>query len=303
MKKFIAFFALVGIITLLFVWKNQNGTYLLSGSYCDTPISYHLGSLDSRFNLTREEAITDLKEAASIWNQTQKKPIFAFEPETKGITVNLVYDARTALSNQVNSLEQQVDSDKNSLNPKVEEYKTRAATFDQKASALNAEIRKWNSQGGAPPDVYQQLKQQQSELQTEAAALNAMAVELNQSTRDYNSQVRNLNTTIDALNQSLSIKPEEGIYDGASNTIAIYFNNSRPELIHTMAHELGHARGMDHLNDLKSIMYSQSTENIVPTVADLDQLNEICRERSLAEIYWTQYINFARSLKARIVQN
>ncbi|MEK7605772.1 MAG: hypothetical protein AAB478_04620 [Patescibacteria group bacterium] len=301
MKKFIVFFALVGVTAFLFAFHTSNG-YLLSGSYCDTPISYHLGSLDDRFNLTREEAIADLKEAAGIWNQTQEKTIFEFEPTRKGVTINLVYDARTALSNQINSLEQKVDTDKNSLNPKVQEYKTRSAAFDQKAAALNAEIRKWNSQGGAPPDVYQGLKQQQSELQAEASALNAMAAELNQSTRDYNSQVRSLNSTIDALNQSLSIKPEEGLYDGATNTISIYFNNSHDELIHTMTHELGHARGMDHINDLKAIMYSQSTENIIPTVADLDQLNEICKERSLAEIYWTEYINFARSLKARILQ-
>lgn len=302
MKKFIAFFALVGITAFLFAFKNSQGEYLLSGSYCDSPITYHLGSLDSRFNLTREEALLDLKEAASIWNLTQEKTIFAYEPQTKGITVNLVYDARSALSNEVNNLEVQVDTDKNSLNPKVEEYKTRSATFDQKAETLNTQIHYWNAKGGAPADIYQELKQQQSELQTEAAALNKMAGELNQSTKDYNSQVRNLNTTIDALNQSLSIKPEEGIYDGATNTIAIYFNNSRPELIHTMAHELGHARGMDHVNDLKAIMYLQSTENIVPTAPDLDQLNAICRQRSLAEIYWTDYINFARSLKARIIQ-
>lgn len=295
MKKFLI---IVGLALLVFVSYHQIPTvrHLLSYSPCNTPLTYRIGSIDSRFQLTTDEVKQDAKEAADSWNSSMGKPIFMYHPEGK-VTINLIYDQRQQLSSQVNQLQEQLATNKTALDPQIQSYNQRSQAFDQKASALNQQIQYWNSQGGAPDGEYQKLIQEQKELQIEADQLNTLARSLNQSARDYNLQIGELNQTEKQLNQTLVTKPEEGLWNGYDNTIAIYFNNSRNELIHTLSHELGHARGLDHNSDPNSIMYPSSTEVISPSTADLADLTEVCKERSDLEMIIQGYTTFIHQLE------
>lgn len=297
MKKFLIIvgFALLVYLSYQYIPPVR---HLLSYSPCNTPITYKIGSIDSRFNLSTDEVIQATKEAAESWNSRSEKPIFAYDPDGK-VTINFIYDQRQKLSTQVNELQKQLTTNKSALDPQIKAYNQRSQAFDQKASALNQQIQYWNSQGGAPPDEYKKLTEEQKTLQIEADQLNNLARSLNQSARDYNSQIGELNQTEEQLNQTLITKPEEGLWNGNDNTISIYFNNSRNELIHTLSHELGHARGMDHNSDPNSIMYRSSTEVIYPSGSDLASLEEICKERSDFELILNGYINFIHQLQSR----
>ncbi|HYK08956.1 MAG TPA: matrixin family metalloprotease, partial [Candidatus Eisenbacteria bacterium] len=136
-------------------------------------------------------------------------------------------------------------------------------------------------EGGAPPDVYKSLIQQQKDLDSEGKALNAIAQQLNLSTHDYNADVSNLNSDIGKLNTVLSSKPEEGLYNGYDKTITIYITNSNAELIHTLAHEFGHALGMMHVEGESSIMYKYTSDSLDVTNNDLKELAYVCRQQSL----------------------
>ncbi len=297
MRKFILLlcFLLIGIFAYQ---KIPAVAQVLSYSPCDTPLTYKLGSIDTRFNLTRDEVLSDTKEAVEIWNNTLNKPIFTHSDEGK-ITINLIYDKRQELSTQINQLQKQLDTNKENLDPQIDEYKKRSSAFDQKAAALNQDISYWNSKGGAPEDEYNQLMSRQKDLRQEAQELNRIAGTLNQSAVNYNSQIGELNQTEDQLNQTLTLKPEEGLYNGNDDTISIYFNNSQNELIHTLAHELGHARGLDHNNNAESVMYPSSTEDITLSNEDLASLTEICKERSDIHLVIDGYANFIRSLQSK----
>lgn len=276
--------------------------HLLSYSPCAKPVTYKLGSIDNRFGLTQSDVLQDTKEAADIWNSAYGQPLFAYDPSAK-LTINFVYDQRQELSSQINQLEQKTDADKNSLDPQIDEFNERSQAFDQKAAKLDQEIDYWNSQGGAPEDVYQKLTQEQKDLKTEADQLNELGRRLKQSARDYNNQISQLNQTEDNLKNTLAVKPEEGLWNGNNDTISIYFNNTKAELIHTLAHELGHARGLDHNTNENSIMYPSSTEVISPSVTDLADLKEICRERSDFELIVQGYANLLHQLETRISPN
>lgn len=270
---------LIGGLFSLHVLKIINLRDLYYFSVCEKPLTYSIGKIDEQFHVTKNELQEATNEAATLWNTAMKKPIFRFDQEAK-LTVNLSYDTRTGLSTQINELESELDAKKDSIDPSITEYKKRLANYDQKLDSLNAEIQSWNDKGGAPPEVFERLNREQQELKTEAAVLQEMANNLNQSTEQFNQNVSELNQKVDNFNDALSTRPEEGVYDPAKDTITVYFNNDREELVRTLAHELGHARGLEHVNNKDSIMYYQTNHSNTLSSEDISEITSVCRERT-----------------------
>ncbi len=261
-----------------FIYLNTNSFFYWSA--CDKPIRYALGVVDERFNLSEDEFLSDTAGAASIWNNTLGKTLFLYDPQGE-LTINLVFDQRQSLTNDISQLENQIKTGKNSLDPQISEYEKLAEDFKKRISDLNARIDFWNSQGGAPKDEYEKLTKEQSGLKEEADRLNAMAKSLNLSTKEYNTKVGTLNQTVKSFNEVISQKPEEGLYRGKENSIDIYFNINNDELVHTLAHELGHAIGLDHNANSESIMYPYTTQVLVPSMDDAEQLKKICQKHTV----------------------
>ncbi len=255
----------------------------LTYSFCDQPILYRVDTVDPKFNLSRDEFMTDINQGVQIWNSAKDKNLFVYDPKGD-LSINLVYDERQSLTSQISQLEDKVKSDRQALNPQVSEYKRLSADFKQKLDDLNNQIEYWNSQGGAPPDEYQKLIKQQQDLQVEASTLNEMARSLDISADNYNTQVGALNKTINTFNSVLEERPEEGVFKGSENRIEIYFNISKSELIHTIAHELGHALGIRHVNNPAAIMYPKTSQKILLTDDDIAGLEDVCKRYSILEL-------------------
>ena len=284
MKKII----LLTIILVLLVVGFFNKTVLLADtnnilyqSPCATPKTFRIGTMDPRFNISKEELISDAQEAGSVWKY-QGMILMKYDPNSQ-MPINMVYDQRQYLDTQINNLNNQVTQQKNSLKPQITDYQQKVAAFKQQSDALNQQIQYWNSKGGASPDVYNNLIAQQKSLQQQATQLQQMADQLNQSTDQYNQQIQQLNQKVDNYNNVLVNKPEEGLYtrDGANEKIDIYFNNSRQELIHTLAHEMGHSLGLGHNSNPQSIMYPQTNLVITPSIDDENALAQICAKKSI----------------------
>lgn len=252
-------------------------------SFCDEPINYRIDTIDPRFNLSKEELLVDVSQSADIWNNTYGKNLFVYDPKGD-LSVNLIYDERQSLTNQINLLENQVDTGQQNLKPQISEFERLSKEFKQKVADLNRKIAGWNDKGGAPPDEYNKLISEQQNVQQEANRLNIMAQSLNRSSDEYNNQATELNQTISTYNSALSERPEEGIYKGVENRIEIYLYLNKPELIHTLAHEFGHALGIGHVNNPNAIMYAKTSQKVILTSEDVNELQDVCRERSILEL-------------------
>lgn len=267
----------------LFLYFNKNAQGYIKDyvfiSPCDTPIPFRIGSVDSHFGVSTDTFKTDVAKAARIWSNVYGKNLFEYDPEA-ALSVNLVYDGRQSLTNKVNQLEGELNSNQTNLKTQIENYQTQSQNFRKAVEDLNNKIDYWNSQGGAPQDVYQSLVNEQNQLKNEAAQLNQIAQKLNLSTGEYNNQVNQLNQTINTFNQALSKKPEEGLYDPQKNTIDIYFDTSQNEFIHTLSHELGHALGMNHVQDPQAIMNPYTNSYITPTQDDIHELERACQKQN-----------------------
>lgn len=288
MKKIIWIIIIVALLGVGY----QNRTVLAEGlqnvtfqSRCDSPIKYKIGTIDKRFTITPQEFRDNIETASALWGTAAGKELFVYDPEGP-LTISLQYDERQSLNTQINELDIKLDEQNKQLEPEIKAYEQRVGAFKQKAAQLNNEIDEWNTKGGAPMEVYEQLTRRQKELQQESRQLQAQAAELGQSTDAYNSEVQELSQTVDTYNEALRFKPEEGIYiqDQDGRRIIIYFYNTQTELVHTLAHELGHALGMDHLQNQEAIMFSRTNNAVVLTNDDLASLQEVCRKRSVVEI-------------------
>lgn len=259
---------------------------LFSRSVCDKSLGYRIGNIDERFNLTEEQLVSRLGEAEAIWENSSKRDLFAYE-STSALTINLVYDRRQSLHSEINQLTDTLEQGKGDFKAKKRDYEARAGDFEKRLGDFNSQVEYWNNKGGAPPEEYAQLIKIEEELRAEASRLNALAEELNISASEYNSQVGRLNSTIDEFNQALSRKPEEGLYDPETKTIEIFFVVNAKELVHTIAHELGHALELPHNQNPHSIMFPFSTEVTTASSDDIEAVNLLCKEKSILEILST----------------
>lgn len=244
---------------------------------CKNPLEYHIGPVDPRFNITSSSFLSDTYQAVAIWNKAYGDTLFVYNPQGD-LAVNLIYDVRQTLDTQINTLENTVQGGKGTLDQQISQYENLVADFKAKLNDFNSQVALWNSRGGAPPQIYDQLIREQKNLMQEADTLNSMARQLNQSTNDYNSQVETLNQTINQFNAALSVRPEEGSFDPKTDSINIYFTSNQAELIHTLAHEFGHALGLQHNSNSQSIMYANTVNTLTPTQDDLNALKSLCNK-------------------------
>ena len=282
MRKVFDLLLLLFFFLFLFWQKDKfisSYNYLLS-SPCDQPITYKIGELDPGYGLTQEKFLARTEEANQIWSKTVDKNLFAYKPDGK-ITINLIYSDTQSIADKLGSLQNNLKSGKQSLDSSIAEYKNLQADFQKKLQAFNAQVDNWNKLGGAPEEVFNQLKTQQDELKAEADKLNQMASQLNLSAQNYNLGVSQYKQSVQTFKQALNVNPEAGVYTGSLSQIDIYLTNSQKELVHTLAHEMGHALSLSHVDNPQAIMYPYSSEMIKPDSQESSQLQVYCNQKNI----------------------
>lgn len=270
------------IFGLLLIFSVVIFLALFRVSSCDRPTKYRIDIVDPKFNLDREQFVKDVDAASQIWSKVYGKNLFVYD--SKGdLSVNLVFDDRSQLKEEITQRENQVKTQESALKPKISDYENQVNAFKQKAADYNTKVNYWNSKGGAPADIYKELNLEQQSLKEQSDRLNALALSLNQTADNFNAQINVLNETVDTFNANLSLQPEEGIFDSKTNTINVYFNVDHFELIHTLAHEFGHALGVEHVTNKEAIMYTFTNQTVTPFPEDISGLQKVCQPKPLWE--------------------
>lgn len=288
--------AVIGIMTVAMVFGLF---YYFNPKPCVSPISYRIGTFDARFDISREDFLDSVQQAAEIWSKAAGKTLFVYDPKGK-VTIDLIYDERqqTTENNKVlqadieeigklaSLVKEQYEALENDLRSKKTEYEEALSRFDSASRSYENQVAYWNERGGAPSNEYQKLIVQKQELEATSSslerkrlALNAQVDQVNAFIQKYNLLARSANKTITTINSRAGQEFQEGTYDPNTRTMTIYEFSTNYKLLRILAHEFGHALSLDHNNNPSSIMYELNQSNTLTlSKEDLRDLQALCAQ-------------------------
>ena len=292
--------ALLILGAILLGWKNN---WWMRPPPCTEPITYAIGSFDRRFDISQQRFLNALAEAEAVWEKPSSKDLFAYAPEKADITINLIYDYRQEATEELGQIEsgvKETEADYRALESAYlklkseyeslkKAYDNEVAKFDEKSAVYEAHVKSWNESNRTSKRDFEALQSEQRALEEEISRIKVMENELNQKVRDLNSLVDRLNRLAKTLNLNVeqyntigASRGETfagGIYSSGPDggKIDIYEFSSHDKLTHILAHELGHALGLEHIGDPQAIMYYLNEgETGVAAKSDLAALETLC---------------------------
>lgn len=270
---------------------------------CSSPLTYSIGTVDSRFGITQNILKEDLKYAEAIWEDPTGKDLFEYLPSGGDVTVNLIYDSRQEATDKLaaagikidntkasyDSLKERYDALSTRIDTEQAQYEAKVAQYKQDEFVYNSEVKKSNARGGATPAEYDQLQAKKAALEQEFQNVKVLEGQLNSDISTINALATTLNQLIVQLNLNVDQynrtgaaagEFEEGRYQLADGiqTIDIYEYSNHNQLVRVLAHEMGHALGFEHVDDVTAIMYKiNSGTKLEATTADLTEFNRVCK--------------------------
>jgi len=244
---------------------------------CELPVKYSVGDVDARFKISKDDVIKAADDAARRWNDQTGDANLVYDPSSN-LKINLIYDERQAEIDKMTKEVGDLNSTGNAIDSLRQKVEIMIAQYQKDFAAYDAEVSRWNSQGGAQADTYTRLQSEREALEARRNSINNTTEVLNQQINDQNTNIDQINSQIDANKNKIIT---QGLYYPAEVKIDIFTFGNAEELRLAVMHELGHALSLDHNKITQSIMYpilgDQDLTN--PTLSDEDKVlfTETCK--------------------------
>lgn len=283
----------------------QDGAAHPAADECRIPVILHLGEVDPRFELSREQVRGALEAAIALWQLETSARLFEWR-DGAGMPVNLVFDERQETAQaratgraELEEHEQVLDRRQDRLDRLAAAFEADLRRYDSRRRALEERQREharavadWNAGHGerstrqrtrlerasaALERERRELERQRSELERRRAALERETREFEQAVAAFNAQVERYNQEGEAYSGF-----DMGLFRqrGRHRSITVYKASDTDELRLVLAHELGHSLGIGHVHDPEAVMHARlgpenaGAERLTP--ADRQALAQAC---------------------------
>ena len=304
--KFIksAFLIIILIILIVLIYPNLYRKIIP----CNKPITYSIGTFDKQFGISRTKFLEALVLAETVWEKPIGKELFVYAPEGGKVAVSLIYDSRQETTQTLSSLEgaaKEGDATYKSLQTKYNQlkadylniksaYELRVKEFNQHNATYETQVEAWNSSKRNSREQFEELEQTRIALEKEASELKALEGQFNEIVRQINMLVGTLNRIAKSLNLNVETYNTIGASRGETFTGGVYYSeegeeginiyefSSQDKLVRVLAHELGHALGLEHNDDPQAIMYHLNEgDRGALSEADLAALQALCYTKDI----------------------
>ena len=241
---------------------------------CSRPISYTIGEVDPQFHLSSDQFLQSVEQAEDIWEQRVGKQLFVYTPHSD-FTINLIYDARQQATDQAKALSDNLGSMSSQQKQKQSQYDQVFAKYTTAKNTYLQDIQDAHKS-------YDQLEQERLAVNALAQSVNLIATKESQIVQTYNTKVQQFNQLYAGQREF-----DQGEYTGKAITIYEFSKNNDLQLV--LEHELGHALGLNHVENPASIMYYMvNPKNLASkglSDEDIAALSAQCKKTSF-QVFW-----------------
>ncbi len=246
---------------------------------CSRPITYSIGTFDSRFGISKDSFLKDLSVSAGLWETAANRNLFQYAVDGD-LKINLVYDYRQSSTQKMSTISNNIESARD----RYDRIKSERTALNNKITAEKAELDMRVTELKSKSHISRQqfdvevasIRELQTNLNSDIDTFNTLTNDLNKLAKELNIQVDTYNDIGASTGESF----EEGQYvsDRYGQRIDIYQFGDTTKLERVLAHELGHALGIDHVKNNQSIMYYlNSGTSRKLTAEDTAALIQVCK--------------------------
>lgn len=237
----------------------------------DPRLRFRVDQVDPGFGLSREEVIQLSREAVEIWHRGTGRDDLMIYDENAKLAIKLIYDQRQQEYNALKQTTQKLLQDEAQYQRQAENLSSSKQYIDQQHQRLaqqriqlEAELQQLLQQRNQPglsayeqQQLHQQFEafqQRTEQFQREANYLQQQQLAFNNQVSSYQSNVKQHENNITLAQQRFPPREfHKGIFNG--HEIHVYQFAAKADLRLTLAHELGHALGLDHHDNPEALMY------------------------------------------------
>lgn len=284
--------------------NSQIASYSINAAPCQEPLTYRIGTIDDRFNISEQDILAAFDDASNAWSGVIDKTLIEYAEDGE-ILVNLFYSEDQEISEQermfrnrlrsaefeVERLQRQYQQLQSEFDSENREYQISSNQLQEQIEELNRWVTETNARGGFTQSELSRFETEKARINRQSEQLRVLenrlaqkADEVNRLARRLNQMIEDKNHLIDRYNRTFSGQRRftQGTYrcDSEQCELNIFYFADMDELRLVAAHEIGHALGISHVSNPESIMYHlmgrQSKTGVNLTEEDQQALLNIC---------------------------
>lgn len=273
---------------------------------CQQPLTYRIGTIDSRFDITEQEVKQVMQSVESLWATALDRQLLQYQ-EDGDVAIHLVYSDEQKFTEQEKAFSERIKTKEGRIAVMRDDYQKMKRNFERlerdfqqtltkfnnRASTFNGLVDQW--EGRETPQkvlnriqkMRQEIKQLKSKLDQKRENLELLRDKTNRKSQEINSLVDQMNRMVATYNQRYSVakKFNQGRYirHGENERINIFQFANKAQLMTVLAHEAGHAMGLDHVSNPKSVMHAimqqQNIFDLSLSEEDIAALRNRCQKQ------------------------